>query len=182
MVTMKIYNHSGAYLYKATDATLNHYHLDLDSKSTIKMFYQELILFSILSITIGIPLDFGQELNFELLKKFDSPRLQELGQRSLRLLTNSDRVRDSLNENDISEELVDDRSNLSFGLDGSENLSSLDLITVKNTGDDETMSDLDLPEGNNNSESVELENVRIEFDDDDSVEGSGAEMFDEVVA
>ena len=159
----------------------------------MKTFYRKTILLTLLSITIGAPLDFGQELNFELLRKFDSSRLLELGQRSLRLLTNSERVRDSLNENDISEKFVDDKSKLSFGLEnensgmsGSEDLDSLDLNTVKNNGDSDTMSDFNFDElegENNNSESLELEDVRNEFVNIDSVEGgSGVEMFDEVAS
>ena len=92
------------------DIELDRYLIHSKSMMEISFQYRVTILFSLSSIISGVPINFVQELNFELLKKFDSSTLQELGQKLLNQLTNSYRVRVSLNENNISEKLVDNNN------------------------------------------------------------------------
>ena len=101
------------------DIELDRYLIHSKSMMEISFQYRVTILFSLSSIISGVPINFVQELNFELLKKFDSSTLQELGQKLLNQLTNSYRVRVSLNENNISEKLVDnDNLNHNFSING----------------------------------------------------------------
>ena len=101
------------------DIELDRYLIHSKSMMEISFQYRVTILFSLSSIISGVPINFVQELNFELLKKFDSSTLQELGQKLLNQLTNSERVRVSLNENNISEKLVDNNNlNDNFSING----------------------------------------------------------------
>ena len=124
------------------DIELDRYILHSKSMMEISFQYRVTILFSLSSIISGVPIDFGQELNFELLKKFDISTLHELGQKLLNQLTNSYRVRVSLNENNISEKLVDNNNlNDNFLINGLRDINkksaisedqSLGCSTVKN--------------------------------------------------
>ena len=101
------------------DIELDRYILHSKSMMEISFQYRVTILFSLSSIISGVPINFVQELNFELLKKFDISTLHELGQKLLNQLTNSERVRVSLNENNISEKLVDNNNlNDNFSING----------------------------------------------------------------
>ena len=173
------------------DIELDRYILHSKSMMETSFQYRVTILFSLSSIISGVPIDFGQELNFELLKKFDISTLHELGQKLLNQLTNSERVRVSLNENNISEKLVDNNNlNDNFSINGLRDINKKSARSEDQSpyalkpGNGDVMIDFAhdelILENVNNSKSLELqgageENFRSE--DPDYSEGSGSEIF-----
>ena len=144
------------------DIELDRYLIHSKSMMEISFQYRVTILFSLSSIISGVPINFVQELNFELLKKFDSSTLQELGQKLLNQLTNSYRVRVSLNENNISEKLVDNNNlNHNFSINGLRDIN-------KKSARSEDHSQFQIPKVQNS--------ISFRSEDPDCLEGSGSEV------